>query len=77
VQRVGNASGGVLACCEEVSWEPELGQGGPETRRIESIMGGRRSSELALDEERTGKRLVSGRTEERGRREAIGGENTA
>jgi hypothetical protein len=46
-------------------------------RRIESIFGGRRSSELGLEEERTGKRPVSGRSGDRGRRAAIGGEKTA
>jgi hypothetical protein len=42
-----------------------------------SILGGRRSSELGLEEERTGKRVVFGKSGERGRRAAIGGEKTA
>jgi hypothetical protein len=43
-------------------------------RRIESILGGRRSSKLGLDEERTEKRLVSGRSRDLRRRAAIRGE---
>jgi hypothetical protein len=46
-------------------------------RRIESDLGRRRSGELAMEEERTEKRLVSGRSGDRGRRAVIGGEKTA
>jgi hypothetical protein len=60
-----------------VSWEPEAGRGGPEIRRIESIFDERKSSELGMEEERAGKRLVSGRSEDFGRRAAIQCEKTA
>jgi hypothetical protein len=59
------------------SWEPGVGRGGPERRRIESIMGGRRSSALGMEEERTGEHLVSRRSGECGRRGSIGGEKNA
>jgi hypothetical protein len=54
------------------SWPGKTGNG-----RIESVLGGRRSSELGLEEEMTGKQLASRRSEDHDRRVATRGEKAA
>jgi hypothetical protein len=60
-----------------VSQEPGCNRGGPGTRRIGAIMGGRRSNELGLKEEKIGERLETGRRWRSDRRVATRGEKAA